>query len=403
MSMRILQVARYGSVKGGTESYVRALCGGLREAGHEVALAYRFDPDETRPEVRTGVQLAAISSRSDAPTAVEAAEVGRMVERLRPDLIHTHNVDPSWLAPLLAETAPVVQAIHDHRLTCPTGTRYWAAWKRACTVSPGAHCLAYNLAAHCGSLRANATLEPYRRWRAAHRAAGAAPRLQVFSDYMRDTLTGAGIDAARILVTPYPVPPLAAPVWVGDSDPRPVVFATGRLTREKGFETLLRAISWVRTGVHVVIAGDGHHRAALERAAGTVPSRHRVTLPGWLSGEELAGWYSRAGVVAVPSAWPEPFGIVGLEAMAMARPVVAFAVGGVGQWLADGVTGVAVRPGDERAFGRALDRVLGDEALRERMGTSGRRRAVAEFSLPGHVSTMLEAYDDVRRRWEVAA
>jgi glycosyltransferase involved in cell wall biosynthesis len=401
--MRILQVARYASVTGGTEAYVRELCAGLRSAGHDVALAYRFDPDDTRPEVKAGMQLGAITSRNAAPTQTERNEVRRAVASFRPDVIHVHNVDPPWLPSLLNGLAPTVHGVHDHRLDCPTGTRYLAGWGRACEVAPGGKCLGYNLAAHCGSLRANATLEPYRRWRRAHRAAQRGPAIQVFSDYMRGEIERAGI-TTPVTVTPYPAPqPAAVKAGIVDIDKRPVVFASGRLTKEKGFDLLLDALDRLAPATHVVIGGTGHHEAALIERAKAVPSRHGVTFTGWLDRETIAAWYGRATVFAMPSAWPEPFGIVGLEAMSAGLPVVATDVGGVRQWLVDGVTGIAVPPRDPGAFAGALHCLLADATLRRTMGAAGRERVMKEFSLERHVASVLEMYEQARRGREVAA
>jgi glycosyltransferase involved in cell wall biosynthesis len=381
---------------------VRELSAGLRNAGHEVALAYRFDPDDTRPEVRAGMQLGAITSRNVAPTATERNEVRRAVAAFRPDLIHVHNVDAPWLPGMLSSLAPAVHGIHDHRLDCPTGTRYLAGWGRACEIAPGGKCLGYNLAAHCGSLRANATLEPYRRWRRAHRAAQRGPAIQVFSDYMSGELRRAGI-ATPVTVTPYPAPqPVAASV-IEEPDRRPVVFATGRLTKEKGFDLLLDSLQALAPAVHVVIGGAGHHSSALVERSKTVPSRHRVTFTGWLDRATIAGWYGRATVFAMPSAWPEPFGIVGLEAMSAGLPVVATDVGGVRQWLVDGVTGIAVPPRDPGAFAGALHCLLADTTLRRTMGAAGRERVAKDFSLERHVASVLEMYEQARRGREVAA
>lgn len=400
--MRILQVARYGSVKGGTESYVAALCDGLRAAGHEVALAYRFDADASRPEVAGGVQIAAITSRTADASPVEAAEVRRAVEGFAPDLVHVHNAEAAWLPGFAARLAPVVSAVHDHRLDCPAGTRYWAAWSRACDVKPGAGCLGYNLAAHCGSLRANATLEPYRRWKRLHAAARRGPQIQVFSEFMRDALQRVGVEAP-VAVTPYPCPPLPSPAAIRIDDPRPIVFAHGRATKEKGFDLLLDAMSSVATPAQLVVAGAGHHLDALRRAARSAPARHRVRFLGWTDRATLHAWLQAAAVAAVPSAWPEPFGIAGLEAMHAAKPVVATAIGGIGEWLADGETGFAVAPRDAAGFGRALDRLLADPALRERLGAAGRARIERDFTLERHVAALLEIYDETRRGWKEAA
>lgn len=400
--MRVFQLARYGSVKGGTEAYIAELSRGLREAGHEVALGYRFDPDSSRAEVRAGTQIAALSSRNETPTDIELAEVTRAIESFRPDVVHAHNVEASWLPDVVRRLAPVVTAVHDHRLDCPTGTRYWAAWNKACTVAPGAACLGYNVAAHCGSLRANATLEPYLRWRRLHRAAVDGPAIQVFSDHMAQALRRSGI-RAPVTVTPYPCPvlPDAPPAERGDD--RPLVFAPGRATKEKGFDLLLDALPSLTAPVHVAIAGTGHHLAALRRKAARAPRRHRVQFLGWLDRRDLAAWYAAADVVAVPSAWPEPFGIVGLEAMAAGRPVVATDLGGVREWLVPNETGFAVPPRDAAGFAAAIARLVGDAELRGRMGAAARARVDALHTLDCHVDRIVELYRHACRGWEKAA
>ena len=388
--MRVLQVARFGSFKGGAETYVAALCEGLRDARHDVALAYAIDPDLDRPEVESGYAIPALAG-GDA----DEASLGEAIEDFAPDVVHVHTADVAWVAPAVARRAPMLLAVHDHRLDSPTGTKYWAAWRKPCTIRPGVWCLAFNVAGHCGSLRANASLEPYRGWREA-RAAARGLNLQVFSEHMRGELARAGLDSPRVVVTPYPIPPAAEVLYPLDDDARPVVFASGRLNKEKGFHQLIEAIARVRTAAHLVIAGSGHEREKLEKRARSVYGPHRITFTGWLSPEALAGWRARAAVIAVPSMWPEPFGIVGLEAMAASRAVVAFDSGGIREWLTDGANGRLVPTGDVRGFARALEELLGDEAARAHMGAAGRARAETEFSLGAHVEKMTGLYAAVR-------
>ena len=383
--MRVLQVARYGSVRGGVETYVATLSDGLRAAGHEVALAYGIELHPARAE-RTfhvpGVTEPGTSTPDDA--------LGEAIEAFSPDVIHVHVPEVPWVTPYAAARAPTLLAVHDHRLDCPVGTRYWAGWRRACTIAPGPICLAYNVVAHCGSLRANVTLRPYRSWRRA-RASSAQARLQVFSSAMADALERAGIERARVGVTAYPVPPPADPIPPEDDDRRPIVLAPGRLTREKGFRELVESMDHVTTSVHLVIAGSGHDRGWLERRARTIGRRHRITFTGWLDPRRLAGWRARASIVVLPSMWPEPFGIVGLEAMAAGLPVVAFDAGGIAEWLQDGVTGTLVAPGDVPALGAALTAMVEDEPMRTRMGEAARARAEA-FTIERHLEALMALY-----------
>jgi glycosyltransferase involved in cell wall biosynthesis len=105
----------------------------------------------------------------------------------------------------------------------------------------------------------------------------------------------------------------------------------------------------------------------------------RVTFVGWVPHGRLAAYYAQARVVAVPSRWAEPFGMVGLEAMWASRPVVAFGVGGIPDWLADGETGFLVAERDTRAFAHALEELLGDPAQAARMGAAGWERVRQSF------------------------
>lgn len=383
--MRVLQVARYGSVRGGVETYVAALSDGLRAAGHEVALAYgiELDPARTEPTFHVpGVTEPGATAPDDA--------LGAAIEAFAPDVVHVHVPEVGWVTPYCVQRAPTLLAVHDHRLDCPVGTRYWAGWNRACTVTPGVKCLAYNVVAHCGSLKANATLKPYRSWRRARASSGDA-RLQVFSDAMAGALELAGVDRARVGVTHYPVPPAVDAVAPTDDDRRLVVLASGRLTREKGFRQLIESMEFVTTPVHLVIAGSGHDRGWLERRARIVGRRHRITFTGWLDARRLAGWRARASIAVVPSMWPEPFGIVGLEAMAAGLPVVAFDSGGIGEWLSDGVTGTLIPAGDIPAFGAALTAMVEDEQMRTSMGRAAAARADA-FSMANHLDRLMTLY-----------
>jgi glycosyltransferase involved in cell wall biosynthesis len=161
-----------------------------------------------------------------------------------------------------------------------------------------------------------------------------------------------------------------------EADPPHVLFA-GRLSPEKGVLDLVAAAN----GLPLVVVGDG-------------PLRDRVPQAlGFLSHDELGDRYARAAVVACPSR-REGFGVVAAEAMAHGRPVVASAVGGLLDLVADEETGLLVPPGDVDALRGALERLLGDRALRRRLGEAGRERARATLSWDVVLDRTLEAYDD---------
>jgi glycosyltransferase involved in cell wall biosynthesis len=165
------------------------------------------------------------------------------------------------------------------------------------------------------------------------------------------------------------------PAEVGEEASPPEVLYAGRLSPEKGVLELVAAAD----GMKLVVAGDGPLRPRVPGALGFVPHG------------ELQGLYARAAVVACPSR-REGFGVACLEAMSYGRPVVATDVGGLRDLVVDGVTGLVVPARRPEALRAALERLLGDEELRHRLGAAGRERAREHFSWHAVTDATLAAY-----------
>jgi glycogen synthase len=166
------------------------------------------------------------------------------------------------------------------------------------------------------------------------------------------------------------------PQAVGPEAEPPEVFFAGRLAPEKGIEDLLA----VADGLNLVIAGDGPLRARVPQALGMLPR------------QQLYERLDRAAVVVFPSR-RDGFPITCAEALAHGRAVVATAVGGLPDMVVDGETGLLVPPGDPDALRTAIDRLLADRELRQRMGEAGRRRIAELCSWDTVVDAHLEAYE----------
>ena len=98
-------------------------------------------------------------------------------------------------------------------------------------------------------------------------------------------------------------------------------------------------------------------------------------------------------MVVVPSVWPEPFGIVGIEAMAYGKPVIAFDVGGISEWLEDGKTGFIIKLRDEAALAEKLNLLLQNPNLALRMGTQARESVEKRFVPDIHVERLLSIFN----------
>ena len=179
----------------------------------------------------------------------------------------------------------------------------------------------------------------------------------------------------------------------------PLIGYVGRLAVNKGGQDdLLRAVAALRgdlPGVHLLIIGDGALRPSLTALAAELGLSDVVHFTGVRA--DVAWLLGAADVFALPSRF-EALPIAVLEAMALARPVVATRVGGVPEAVLAEQTGLLVPPGAVEALRAALARVLGDPALAARLGAAGRDRLLAHFTLDQMVRRVEQIYEALARR-----
>ena len=114
---------------------------------------------------------------------------------------------------------------------------------------------------------------------------------------------------------------------------------------------------------------------------------------GFVPPDELGPYYERAAIVCVPSR-REGYGVVAREAMAYGKAIVTTGVGGLADAIDDGVTGLVVPPGDVAALRAALERLLADAGLRDRLGRAAREKAQATYAWPVATEATIAVYRD---------
>ena len=383
--MKILFVNERCGYFGGVEQNVADAAEGLRRRGHACVLAYGAetgrDPAGYRALFDEGFACV------EAGAAGEAAHLTDAVERLAPDVLYFHKA-PSL--PSLPHGVRAVRMVHDHDLCCPRRHKYFLVCGRVCRHRADWRCyadlafLARDRSRTVGVrwVSIPGCIREMRR----HRSLDA---LLVGSRFMQEELLQNGFAEEQVHILPNAVP---AP----SLDPQPVpqapsVLYVGQLIRGKGVDLLLRALAQMGVRFEASIVGTGNAEARLQAMCRRLGLAGQVRFEGWVPHEDLARHYAAARVVAVPSRWPEPFGMIGLEAMLQARPVVGFDVGGIPDWLEHEVTGLRVPEQDVTAFARALERVLTDPDTAARLGRNGRERACAQFSFDRYLDR-LEAH-----------
>jgi glycosyltransferase involved in cell wall biosynthesis len=329
----------------GSEAHLLSLLPRLRERGWDVRLLmlHEDEPgawDFARELTARGVPTDAIPLAADVDPIAFVRLVAYLA-RLRPRILHTHLVHADAYGQLAGTVARVpVRLSTKHGFNEFREGRAFALGDR--TVASLAH---VHIAISRGLAR-----------------------------YLAET-EGFAEDGFQIVH--YGIAPNGAVRPYSGSAPR--LLCVGRLIPIKGHIVLLRAFAQAReeiAGLELDIAGRGPLEPALKALARELGVGESVRFLGHVSPIQAA--VERAAIVVVPS-MGEGFGMVALEAMERARPVIAAAIGGLGELVEDGVTGLLVPPGEAEPFARAIVELAGDLERAARMGEAGRRRALRDF------------------------
>ena len=367
--MKILVVNDRGGFFGGVEQNVADCAAGLSANGHEVFLAFGSENGTRHAAAYRGL-FGAARQCYELGGGEEATTFKNIVLETQPDCVYLHKVPA--IKPFLEACRDAgiraVRMIHDHDLCCPTGYKYFRHSGKLCHHKAGWRCWAdlgflektqdgplpvryTSIQAKIREMNANFELDA----------------LVVASTYMKEELLTNGCSEDRVHLL-APVVKLSLGCDPLPVPSKPQILYVGQLLRGKGVDLLLDALSKVSVPFDANIIGAGNAEVGLKSQAESLGLSDRVRFLGWAPNDELNAHYNAARVVVVPSRWPEPFGMVGLEAMMHGRPVVAFNVGGIPDWLDHEVTGLLAPEQDSVAFAAALDRMLTEHDTAISMG-----------------------------------
>jgi rhamnosyl/mannosyltransferase len=362
--LKVLHVGKfYPPHPGGMESHLELLCR-TTKSEVDVEVVVSADGPRTTRETIDGVPVTRIGTRLTLASASFNPGMAAAIRRADADVVHFHHPNPTAALSYFAARprGRVVVTYHSdivrQKVLGPL-------------VAPLIHALLR---------RADAVIASSPQY------AASSPVLRRHADRVR--VLPFGIDAAELQRVDAAEVERVRAAYGGR-----IVLGVGRLVYYKGFEYLVRAIRQV--DAHLLIAGGGPLLEPLRALAAELGVAERVTLLGAVP--DLRPFYHAAQVFALPAvARSEAFGIVQMEAMACGLPVVNTALDtGVPFVSPHGVTGLTVAPEDVDALAAALGTLLGDPALRRRMGDAGRRRVADELSAGQMAARTLALYREV--------
>ncbi len=394
--MKVLMLAARVGSAGGVESYLRRLVAGLSARGHEVLIVAGGRAAAAEAAAPAGCEVVPGFNRFGA-SREKTGQVLKLAGEFSPDVVHVHEMNNYPLALALAERWPTLKHSHMDQNCAAGGRRFFRRTRRACHRRLGPLCLWHYYVAPCGpGIDPRQALWGYRRANGAATAWSRVSRILVNSDCLRRLYVASGIPDRLIETLHYFVPEAEERVRTAGDAGTPTVIFVGRMVPEKGLNDALRALARVSGNARLVVVGDGPDRAPAEKLAAALGISPRVEFTGWQ--RDVEPFYDRASLLVVPSLWPEPFGIVGIEAMARALPVVAYRSGGIPEWLENEVTGLLVEPGDVGGLAAAIGRLLSDPARARAMGRAGQERQRRLFAPDRHLARLESVYRELTAR-----
>jgi len=362
--MRVLMVHAAYQQRGGEDSVVDTEVTLLRDHGHEVQLYLRHN-DEATSAGRISVASQALWSRRSE------ADVGRLVETFKPDVVHVHNtwpmVSPSVYWPAFKAGVPVVQTLHNFRLMCPQamflregkicedclGTLPWRGVLRGC----------YRKSRVQTALLAS-TVQLHRAVGSYERAVTLFVALSAFS---KSKFVQGGLDADRIVIKPN----FVEDTGDGLLDQRTGGLFVGRLSDEKGISVLLDALRLGQAPVTVI--GDGDWGQQTRQQLGG----HAL---GFRPVAEILSRMKSAAYLVLPSLCGENFPRTIAEAYSCGLPVIASRLGAMAELVDDGKTGLLFEVGNVRDLADKLAWAEAHPQEMLRMGRAARQRYLERYT-----------------------
>jgi len=403
--MEILQINKFHYLKGGAEKYCFELSSML-EAGGNPVTHFSMQHPQNFPSDHGEYFVSELDFDRIFSVREKAAAAGRIIYSFeakrklsslltvrKPHIAHLHNIyhqlSPSILHALADAGVPSVLTAHDYKLVCPNYLLYNE--DHICEKCGGGRF--YNaLFTRC--LRKSflsgiiLTAEMY-----LHRVLGTYGILKKIiapSRFLLEKLAESGYPRHKLIHVPnfvHRIPESPAPAGGN------YIAYIGRLSREKGIGTLIRAVSELRS-TELLIAGSGPSGDSLKKLCNSLGAEN-VSFVGHLSGDEVVRFISGAKFVIIPSEYYENCPLSILETMALGKPVIGAAIGGIPELIDDGVDGILFDAGNVEELRSQISRLSDDAKLSVSMGRTARQKISDSYNKEVHYQRIMKVYKEV--------
>lgn len=312
--------------------------------------------------------------------------ISEMLLREKPQIAHLHNIyhqiTPAIIPVLKKAGVKVVLTLHDYKLLCPS--YYLICDSRMCNVCKGKHF--YHAAlrrCQSGSFSSSILLATEAYWHKLKRSYDMVDLFLAPSEFIAHIMAKDRVDKEKIVVLHNGIDTAKYKPSYEDRD---YILYFGRLSKEKGLDTLLSAYKRLKIKMPLKVVGSGPYKDALQM------KYPEVEFTGHRSGSELKRLIAEASFSVMPSECYENCPMAVLESMAYGKPVIGSNVGGIPEQIEDGNSGLLFEQGNVHDLCRKMLQLIRDKALRRKMGEAGRKIIEQKYSLDAHCNKLLGIY-----------
>lgn len=374
---RILFISEFAGFIGGTEKYIFSVAQLLKSKGFICDMIYKTKTNAF-DEFQTAFENCVDADNSD---------------KLRPlqyQIKTMHRTeDYNFLEFALENFSPTL-FVHDHTYVCPKGYKYFPYKRKNCSLKYNKiRCGLCSMAVpprHFANGFTNTIKRNFSTMPKLFDIMTNFPSYVVLSDFMRDELVKNGIPNEKIsLVSPFVN--ILETSQQETSDTLKILFV-GQHVASKGLHLLFESLIKMKSNFSLDILGEGTRTPFYKDLAKQMKLDDKIRFHGFVNNPQT--YYQNTNVVVFPSMWQEPFGLVGIEAMANSKPVIAFDVGGVRQWLKNGENGILVPERNTTAFAQALDLLASDIQRRNELGNNAKKFVENNFTKEKFLESFLK-------------
>jgi len=362
MNKKILIAHKYCGFIGGVEKYIFDTVSLLKKHGFSVYGIFEEELNQNSKQFK---------SIFDKVFFVDIDNIKQTIAELKKDNFEhafIHKLQNIELFKMLQMNFLTTLFVHDHDYYCMRGHKYYSFCNKNCR-RPFNTCICSICARpfcrdNSGKIKFR-SVRPFLR-RKLFRVTRKCDSFVVLSEHMKNNLILNKYPLEKIKKI-YPV--ISVHYRKFQKGNKRELLYIGQLIRGKGVDILLKALTYIKGDFKLNIVGKGNAENSINNLVSEYGMQDKVNMVGFTLDTEK--WYKSASVIVVPSRWQEPFGLIGGEAYSYFKPVVGFNVGGISEWLEDGVNGFLVTENDIKAFAGRIEYLLDNPLEAEKMGKIG--------------------------------